>query len=128
MSELCTKPRRLTRRSLLALFAAFAGGVMMLLAAPAAAGPLVDPSTLEPEPPNAVCREDGRQVICDTFFLEIPSTRRLATFSLSGRSTRRATTAATGRAGMWMATSYDGTSLRAWMGPGASRRRGQARP
>ena len=59
-----------TRRSLLALFAAFAGGVMMLLAAPAAAGPLVDPSTLEPEPPNAVCREDGRQVICDTFFVE----------------------------------------------------------
>ena len=61
-----------TRRSLLALFAAFVGGVMMLLAAPAAAGPPVDPSTLEPEPPNAVCREDGRQVICDTFFVEDP--------------------------------------------------------
>ena len=59
-----------TRRSLLALFAALVGGVMMLLAAPAAAGPLVDPSTLEPEPPNAVCRDDGRQVICDTFFIE----------------------------------------------------------
>ena len=44
MSDLCTKWLRSTRRSL-ALFAAFAGGVMILLAAPAAAGPIVDPST-----------------------------------------------------------------------------------
>jgi hypothetical protein len=54
-----------------ALVAALAGGLIWM-AAPAAAGPLVDPSTLQPEPPNAVCREDGRQVICDTFFVEDP--------------------------------------------------------
>ena len=45
-------------------------GALIWLAAPAGAGPIVDPSTLEPEPPNAVCREDGRQVICDTFVVE----------------------------------------------------------
>jgi hypothetical protein len=56
---------------LLALFAVIAGGVLIFLAAPAAAGPVVDPSTLQPPPPNAVCREDGRQVICDTFVDEI---------------------------------------------------------
>jgi len=28
---------------------------------------LVDPTTLQPVPPNAVCRADGPQVICDTF-------------------------------------------------------------
>jgi len=60
------------RKLSLALVAALAGGVVIWMAAPAAAGPIVDPSTLEPEPPNAVCREDGRQVICDTFFVEEP--------------------------------------------------------
>jgi hypothetical protein len=70
MSDLCTKRLCLTRRSLLALFAAFTGGVMILLAAPAAAGPIVDPSTPPPPPPNAVCREAGGQVICDTFLVE----------------------------------------------------------
>ena len=58
-------------RMSVALVAALAGGLIWM-AAPAAAGPPVDPSTLEPEPPNAVCREDGRQVICDTFFVEDP--------------------------------------------------------
>jgi hypothetical protein len=33
----------------------------------ASAGPLVDPTTLQPVPPNAVCRADGQYVICDTF-------------------------------------------------------------
>ena len=105
MFDLCTKPLRSTRRSLLALFAAFAGSVMMLLAAPAAAGPPVDPSTLEPEPPNAVCREDGRQVICDTFFVEEIVNEPIDFDLLAGRSARRATSAATGRAGIWMARS-----------------------
>ena len=82
MSDLCTKRFRSTRRSLLALFAVFAGGVMMLLAAPAAAGPIVDPSTLQPEPPNAVCREDGRQVICDTFLVEEVVNEPIADFDL----------------------------------------------
>jgi hypothetical protein len=35
--------------------------------APASAGPTVDPNTLQPVPPNATCRNDGRQIICDTF-------------------------------------------------------------
>jgi hypothetical protein len=50
------------------LVAALAGGVVIWMASPAAAGPLVDPTTLQPRPPpNAVCRDDGPQVICDTF-------------------------------------------------------------
>jgi hypothetical protein len=36
----------------------------------ASAGALVDPSTLTPPPPNATCRADGNQVICDTFVVE----------------------------------------------------------
>jgi hypothetical protein len=82
MFDRCTNRLRPTRRSLLALFATFVGGVMMLLASPAAAGPPVDPSTLEPEPPNAVCREDGRQVICDTFFIEDVVNEPIADFDL----------------------------------------------
>ncbi len=39
-------------------------------AVPAAAGSLVDPNTLQPVPPNATCRDDGQQVICDTFIEE----------------------------------------------------------
>ena len=70
MSDLCTKRVGATRRSLLALCAAFAGGVMILLAAPAAAGPVVDRSTLQPQPPpGAVCRADGLWTICQTTFL-----------------------------------------------------------
>ena len=39
------------------------------LSAPAAAGPIVDPSTLQPAPPpGAVCRADGRWTICQTTF------------------------------------------------------------
>ena len=59
------------RKLTVALVAALSG-VLIWMTAPAAAGPIVDPSTLEPEPPNAVCREDGRQVICDTFVVEEP--------------------------------------------------------
>src|SRR5262245_56200105 len=40
------------------------------VAGPAAAGPLIDPNTLQPVPPNATCRDDGRQIICDTFLEE----------------------------------------------------------
>jgi hypothetical protein len=43
---------------------------MILLAAPAAAGPVVDPSTLQPQPsPGAVCQADGPWTICQTTFL-----------------------------------------------------------
>jgi hypothetical protein len=59
MSDPRTKRVGATRRSLLALCAAFAGGVMILLAPASAAGPIFDPSTLQPPPPDAVCREDG---------------------------------------------------------------------
>jgi hypothetical protein len=40
------------------------------LATSASAGPIVDPTTLQPVPPNAVCRADGHQIICDTFVVE----------------------------------------------------------
>jgi hypothetical protein len=57
-------------------------GVLIWMAAPAAAGPVVDPATLQPEPPNAVCREDGRQVICDTFLVEEVVNEPIADFDL----------------------------------------------
>ena len=57
-------------RKVIWIVIAVAGSMIVLAAGPAAAGPLVDPSTLQPPPPNAVCREDGRQVICDTFLVE----------------------------------------------------------
>src|SRR4051794_38477192 len=44
-----------------------ATGAVGRTTAPASAGAFVDPTTLQPQPPNAVCRADGRQVICDTF-------------------------------------------------------------
>jgi hypothetical protein len=47
---------------LLAAASAFA-----VSAATAFAGQVVDPTTLQPVPPNAVCRADGPQVVCDTF-------------------------------------------------------------
>jgi hypothetical protein len=53
--------RTVTRAGVLAL----AGLIWM--AVPAAAGPLVDPSTLQPPPPpGAECRLDGQWVICHT--------------------------------------------------------------
>jgi hypothetical protein len=53
--------RALVGASILAL----AGVVSM--AVPAAAGPLVDPSTLQPPPPpGAECRLDGQWIICQT--------------------------------------------------------------
>jgi hypothetical protein len=44
-----------------------ASGAVGRTTAPASAGAIVDPNTLQPVPPNAVCRADGRQIICDTF-------------------------------------------------------------
>jgi hypothetical protein len=45
-------------------------GLISVLAPTASAGAIVDPNTLTPVPPNATCRDDGRQIICDTFFVE----------------------------------------------------------
>ena len=70
------------RKLSLALVASLAGGVALWMTAPAAAGPIVDPSTLQPEPPNAVCREDGQQVICDTFLVEEVVNEPIADFDL----------------------------------------------
>jgi hypothetical protein len=61
------------------LLASLLGAVLLLAAAtaavswtiaPAFAGAVIDPNTLQPVPPNAVCRADGPQVICDTFVEE----------------------------------------------------------
>jgi hypothetical protein len=49
---------------------AVAAFTTVLAAGPAAAGPVVDPSTLQPEPPpGAVCRANGPWTICQTTFL-----------------------------------------------------------
>jgi hypothetical protein len=56
--------------------------VALALAAPASAGPLVDPNTLQPVPPNATCRDDGRQIICDTFVDEFATNQPIADFDL----------------------------------------------
>jgi hypothetical protein len=48
------------------VFAIFGVGA----SAPAFAGAIVDPNTLQPVPPNATCRDDGPQIICDTFVEE----------------------------------------------------------
>jgi hypothetical protein len=59
-----TVPKALARIVLLSL-----AGVL-LIAAPASAGPTVDPSTLTPPPPpGAECRLDGRWIICQSSFV-----------------------------------------------------------
>jgi hypothetical protein len=54
----------------------------LALAAPAYAGATVDPNTLQPVPPNATCTDDGRQVICDTFFDQTAVNEPIADFGL----------------------------------------------
>jgi len=56
-----------TLTSVAAVVLVLATGAVGWTTAAASAGAIVDPSTLQPQPPNAVCRADGRQVICDTF-------------------------------------------------------------
>src|SRR5215204_479799 len=52
------------------MIAALVGAVLIWMAAPAGAGPIVDPTALQPEPPpGAVCRADGPWTICQTTFL-----------------------------------------------------------
>jgi hypothetical protein len=50
-----------------ALVLAAASAAISWTTVSATAGATVDPSTLQPVPPNAVCRADGSYVICDTF-------------------------------------------------------------
>ena len=54
----------------------------LVLAVPALAGPIVDPDTLQPVPPNATCRDDGRQIICDTFIDEVAVNEPIPDFDL----------------------------------------------
>ena len=62
-------PRARLRALVGATILALAGLVGM--AVPAAAGPLVDPDTLQPPPPpGAECRLDGQWIICQTSFVE----------------------------------------------------------
>ena len=54
----------------------------LVLAAPAFAGAIVDPNTLQPIPPNATCRDDGRQISCDTFVDEVAVNEPISDFDL----------------------------------------------
>jgi hypothetical protein len=72
---------RFTRLHLIATAAA-AAVASLVLAAPALAGAIVDPGTLQPVPPNATCRDDGRQIICDTFLEEISVNAPITDFDL----------------------------------------------
>ena len=54
----------------------------LVLAPPAFAGAIVDPNTLQPIPPNASCRDDGRQIICDTFVDELAVNEPISDFDL----------------------------------------------
>jgi len=61
---------------------ALASGTVGRTTTPAFAGAIVDPNTLQPVPPNATCREDGPQIICDTFFLEDAVNEPIPDFAL----------------------------------------------
>jgi hypothetical protein len=73
------KPSRaLTRVGVLALAAGLIG-----MAVPAAAGPLVDPSTLQPPPPpDSECRLDGAWIICHTSLVLGPVNEPILDFQL----------------------------------------------
>jgi hypothetical protein len=65
-------PRNMKKRLLTTALATLAlvavSGLVGSATAPASAGTIVDPATLvPPPPPGAVCRADGRYVICHTF-------------------------------------------------------------
>jgi len=69
--------RAVTRAGVLALAALFC------IAVPATAGPLVDPSTLQPTPPpGAECREDGAWIICHTGLVFTPVNEPILDFEL----------------------------------------------
>ena len=75
--------RTVTRAGVLAL----AGLIWM--AVPAAAGPLVDPSTLQPPPPpGAECRLDGQWIICQTALVEQAVNERTTSTSPAATPTR----------------------------------------
>jgi hypothetical protein len=59
-----------------------ASGTVSRATPPASAGEIVDPNTLTPVPPNATCRDDGRQIICDTFVIEDAVNEPITDFDL----------------------------------------------
>ena len=58
------------RKLLICLALLLAGSVVAAAPSAFAGPPTVDPSTLQPVPPEATCRLDGRFVICQTAFHE----------------------------------------------------------
>jgi hypothetical protein len=72
---------RFTRLHVIATAATLAVA-SLVLSAPAFAGAIVDPNTLQPVPPNATCRDDGRQIICDTFVDEFAVNEAISDFDL----------------------------------------------
>ena len=72
---------RFTRLHVIATAATLAVA-SLVFSAPAFAGAIVDPNTLQPVPPNATCRDDGRQIICDTFVAEFAVNEAIPDFDL----------------------------------------------
>ena len=95
----------------------------LVLAVPALAGPIVDPDTLQPVPPNATCRDDGRQIICDTFIDEVAVNEPIPDFDLPC-GTIYETSHYHGAGTRWYVDrlASNATSLRGSTVPGACRR------
>jgi hypothetical protein len=56
---------------------------LIWMAVPAAAGPLIDPSTLQPPPPpGAECQADGAWIICETELVLTPVNEPILDFEL----------------------------------------------
>src|SRR3954453_4491737 len=73
-SESCAPKEEAMQKLLLVTLTSVAAAVLVIASgavgwttASAAAGAIVDPSTLQAQPPNAVCRAEGRQILCDPF-------------------------------------------------------------
>src|SRR3954451_13354186 len=89
-SSPAVRKRKSVQKLLVATLTTFATAVVLVLAsgtvgrttASASAGAIVDPNTLTPVPPNAVCRADGPQVICDTYFEEFAVNDPITDFDL----------------------------------------------
>ena len=112
--------RTLVGASILAL-AGFVG-----MAAPAAAGPLVDPDTLQP--PGAECRLDGHWIICQTGLQLTPVNEPILDFQLPcGTLYETASDVRRGSAGVTApGSSSSDASARTSRAPGACRPPGRA--
>jgi hypothetical protein len=68
--------------SVIVLVLVLASGTVGYMTHPAVAGAIVDPNTLQPVPPNATCRDDGHQIVCDTFVDEVAVNQPIEDFDL----------------------------------------------